>query len=158
GKLQPELTRSQKEWEPSLTASAPIPWGPVRGLVAHYRFDGDLSAQVSISDDGKPNELAVLNGEPQFMPGRVGQALSFDRKRFIQGGDIVGLGYHTFVGLPRVGDDRRTVSYDDPYTLAAWIYPTSGSGPILTKATDAAAPDDIGHALVLKDGKIQYNN
>jgi hypothetical protein len=156
-KLQPELQRSQREWEESLRTSDPIPWGPVRGLVAYYPLDGNLQAQVSVPVDGKPSGLTVQNGESQFVPGRISQAASFDGKRFILGGDITGFDNHIQVGLPtRVGDDRRTVSYDDPVTLAAWINPISSTGAIMTKAKDVVAPDNVGYSLVLKDGKIQY--
>jgi hypothetical protein len=157
-KLQPELTKSQTEWEGSLSSgSTPMAWGPARGLVGHYALDGDLSAAISIPVEGKSNGLTVQSGEPQYVPGRIGQAASFDGKRFILGGDIVGFAYHMSVGLPtRIDDERRTVSYDDPFTVAAWINPSSATGAIVTKAKDVAAPDNVGHALVLKDGKIQY--
>ena len=64
------------------------------------------------------------------MPGQLGQAASFDGKGFVQGSDVAGFGSHI---------DERTVSYDDPYTMAAWIYPTAPTGAIVTKVEDDAA-------------------
>ena len=44
----------------------------------------------------------------------MGQAASFDGKVDIQGGDVAGFG---------------SVGYrDDPFTMAAWIYPTADTG------------------------------
>ena len=89
-KLQPDVAKAQQDWEESLDQTKPLPWGPSRGLVAHYPLDGDLSAQISVSRDGKPSLLTIQDGEARFVPGPVGQAASFDGKRFIQGGDIIG--------------------------------------------------------------------
>ena len=141
-KLQPELVRSQKEWERSLDKSTAVAWSPARGLVAHYQLDGDLGARVSVSPDGKPSPLKFQNGEPIFEQGRIGQAASFDGKSFIQGGDIAGFGSHG--------------AYDDRYSLAAWIYPTEKTGAIVTKVQEVTEPN--GHGLNLYEGKVQYNN
>jgi hypothetical protein len=145
-KLEPELVRAQQAWERSLDRSTPVPWGPTRGLVAHYSFDGELTPQVAVSRDGKRSVLE--DGELTFVPAPIGQAASFDGKRFVQGGDIVGFEEHVY-------DPRSTVAWDDPYTLAAWIYPTAGTGAIVTKVQDVVEPN--GHGLNLKDGKLQYN-
>jgi len=142
-RLNPE--RTQKEWERSLDKSLPIFWGPARGLVAHYALDGDLSARISTTQDGKSSALKIEDGEAHFVPGRLGRAADFDGKRFIQAGDIA--------GFRRGGYGRG--DYDDKYTLAAWIYPTNATGAIITKGPDEAEPD--GHGLNLKDGKLEYD-
>jgi uncharacterized protein DUF1553/uncharacterized protein DUF1549/concanavalin A-like lectin/glucanase superfamily protein/cytochrome c len=140
-KFNPELKRGQQIWEASLDKSQRLYWGPARGLVAHYGLDGDLNAKVEKTVDGKPSPLKPQEGDTSFAPGRVGQAATFDGKRFIQGGDIAGFESHG--------------SYDDKYSIAAWIYPTAGTGAIVSKAQDIDEP--LGHELVLKDGKVQYN-
>ena len=43
-RLDGEIVRAQQAWERSLDRSAALPWGPSRGLVAHYPFDGSLDA------------------------------------------------------------------------------------------------------------------
>ena len=140
-KLNPELQSAQRAWERSLDKTKPLYWGPARGLVAHYTLDGDLNAKVEKTVDGKPSPLKPQEGDMSFAAGRLGPAATFDGKRFIQGGDITGFSSHG--------------TYDDKYSLTAWIYPTNGTGAIISKAQDIDEP--LGHELVLKDGKVQYN-
>jgi len=139
--LEPKLKQVQKAWEVSLDRSKAVYWGPTRGLVAYYPFNGDLNAQVFVSADGKPTPLSLNDGEARFVPGRMSQAASFDGKAYIQGGDVAGFdskGYH-----------------DDPFTIAAWIYPTAATGAIVSKSADV--PEPRGYGLQLKDGKVQFN-
>jgi hypothetical protein len=148
-KLQPEIVKAQKEWEAKLDRSAPIAWGPARGLIAHYPFDGDLSVRISVSQDGNPTTLKFQDGDAGFAPGRIGQAASFDGKRFVLGGDLTGFTSH-------VGDGTRSYSWDDPYTLAAWIYPDAPSGLIITKSKSDNVVDDAGIQLKLIDGRVGF--
>ena len=149
-KLQPDLAKAQKEWEESFDTVTRLPWGPARGLVAHYPLDGDLSAQISVSRDGKPSPLTSEDGAVGFVPGPMGQAASFDGKRFIQGGDVTGFTSH-------IGDGSRSVSYDDPYTLAAWVYSTAPNGAIITRVKGDKVVEDAGVELLLRDGKFLYS-
>ena len=129
--LDADLARAQQAWERSL-AGAPIHWQPSMGLVAHYPLDGTLSAPIAVMKDGKQApEAKVQNGEARFAPGRIGQAASFDGKSFIQGTDLKGFTLHG--------------SYEDPYTMAAWIYSTAPTGAIVTKVPDSTEPS--GHGL-----------
>jgi hypothetical protein len=140
--VQPELARAQKEWEAGLNSAQAIAWAPAHGLVAHYELDGDLTTDVSVFQDGKNVPLEFKNGAAAFGPGVIHQAASFDGKSFIQAGDLAGFGMHG--------------RYDDKYSLAAWIYPTAGTGAIVTKVQDVSEPN--GHGLNLSEGKLQYNN
>ena len=141
-KLEPELARAQKAWEQSLPAQ-PIHWQPSLGLVAHYPLDGNLKAPVVVTRDGKPAaEATAQGGAAQFVAGKVGEAAAFDGKRFIQGTDLKGFELHGY--------------FEDAYSMAAWIYPTAPTGAIVTKGFDVVEPQ--GHALNLKDGKLEYNN
>ena len=45
--------------------------------------------------------------------------------------------------------------YFDKFTLAAWIFPTAGTGAIITRTDDV--PEAMGYGLYLKDGKLQVN-
>jgi len=148
-KMQPAIARAQREWERSLAGSAPITWGgPSRGLVAHYSFDGGVEPQISVSRDGKRS--AAHDGSVAFAPGVMGQAATFDGRRYVRGADVVGFAEHS------IAETKGTFVYDDAYTMAAWIYPTAATGAIVTKVDDA--PQPYGHGLNLKDGKVQYNN
>lgn len=153
--LQTELVQAQREWERSLDRSTPLAWSPAQGLVAHYPFDGDLSAPISVSKDGKPTPLTFQNDieEVRFVPGRLGQAASFDGKGFIQAGDIAGFDSY---GRLAFTEDPPTINYDDAYTIAAWIYPTAPTGAIVTKDEDVFEPE--GHGLHLRDGKVEYDH
>ena len=147
-KLQPEIATAQQEWEAKLDRAKPIAGGMARGLVAHYPLDGNLSFQISVSRDGNPTTLKVQDGDASFASGRIGQAAAFDGKRVIVGGDLTGFTSHV--------DDSRTVSWDDPYTLAAWIYPTAPSGLIITKSRSDSVVDDSGVQLKLVDGRVGF--
>ena len=177
-KLQPELARAQRTWERTLDASQPMAWAPAHGLVAYYPLDGDLTAPVLVppppekkplapeqtpaapAPPAQPSAPASPRTPPpglnavRFVEGRLGQAASFDGSGFIQGGDVTGFASHV---------DERTVSYDDAYSIAAWIHPTAPTGAIVTKVEDDwskiddLAPDPVGHGLSLRDGKVRFN-
>ena len=152
-RLEPDLVKAQQEWEKSLDRTrtvGTVAWGPARGLVAHYPLNGDLSAQVSVSPDGQASALTIQDGDAQFVSGPIGQAASFDGRRFIQGGDVVGFASH-------IGDGTRSVSYDDPYTIAAWVYPTAATGAIVTRVKADNVVENAGVELSLKDGRLLYS-
>src|SRR5262249_37910411 len=130
--MQSEVATAQKSWERAMDRSKPLTSGPARGLVAYYPLDGNVAPQTSllqpnatVSADAAngatpkppgPDAAAKKTTPPSFVAGRVGQAASFDGKSFIECGDIAGFVSHM---------DETTVSYDDAYTLSAWIYTTS---------------------------------
>jgi hypothetical protein len=167
-KLQPDLARAQREWEPSLDKAKPVPWAPSRGLVAYYSFDGDLTPQVAVLQAAKAPARGGVNAPPSarqdqkpsgpapsFVAGQIGQSASFDGKSLVQfGGDIAGFDSYG-AGRGALGENDPTVTYDDGYTMAAWIYPTAPSGAIVTRDEDVFEPN--GHGLNLRDGKIEYD-
>ena len=141
-KLEPQLVQSQHAWEGVLTGQ-PIAWQPSLGLVAHYPLDGSLTPRIAVTRDGKPApDASIQNGGVTFAAGKVGGAASFDGKGFVQGTDLTGFTLHGY--------------YEDAYSMAAWVYPTAPTGAIVTKVFDAVEPQ--GHALNLKDGKLEYDN
>jgi hypothetical protein len=167
-KVQPDFERAQRQWERSLNASQPIGWAPDRGLVAYFSFDGDLAPQVAVLQEAKnPRPAAGYASRapqaekpsappaPELSAGQIGQAASFDGKSFVQfGGDIAGFDSYGS-GRGALGANDPTVTYDDGYTIAAWIYPAAPSGAIVTRDEDAFEPN--GHGLNLRDGKIEYD-
>ena len=166
-KLEPELMRAQREWEKSLEKSRSVQWAPSEALAAYFPLDDSLTAQIlpakgsteskkaykktayEESDTPPPkgskgedresdvSRAPVWKGEAQFGPGRIGQAASFDGRNFVEVGDIVNFGYL------------------DKFTLAAWVYPTEGTGAIITREEDQTEPRGIGVAL--QDGKVEVN-
>jgi hypothetical protein len=161
-KLQPDVARAQREWERSLDKSTPVDWAPARGLVAYYSFDRELAPQIAVVHETvNPRPAAVTTPAdvnapaPNLVTGRIGQAASFDGKTFIQsGGDIAGFDSYG-AGRGALGANDPTVTYDDGYTMAAWIYPTEPNGAIVTRDEDIVEPN--GHGLNLRDRKIEYD-
>ena len=82
--------------------------------------------------------MTLEDGLPRFAPGRVGEAMSFDGKRFINAGDIANF------------------TYAEPFTLAAWIYPTASDGVIVSRAL-AGDQGEQGWGLYLLEGKLEVN-
>ena len=78
------------------------------------------------------------DGVPQFVPGRVGTAASFDGRRFVNAGP------------------SPDVSYDDAFSFAVWIYPEAKDGVILSRA-GRGDQGEVGWGLYLEDGKIRFN-
>jgi len=170
-KLQPALAQAQREWEQSLDKSKPRAWAPARELVAYYSFDSNLTPEVAVlqnakgssspayvrpgTDENAAAAKPVVASPPSFLPGQVGQAASFDGKSFVQfEGDIAGFDSYGS-GRGALGENDPTVTYDDAYTIAAWIYPTAPSGAIATRDEDVFEPN--GHGLNLRDGRIEYD-
>lgn len=161
-KLQPDVARAQQAWERSLKAASPVDWVPSRGLVAYYSFDSDLTPQIAVlreTNDPRPAAATIRSNvnspAPSLAPGRIGQAATFEGKSFIQfGGDIAGFDSYG-AGRGALGANDPTVTYDDGYTMAAWIYPTTPNGAIVTRDEDIVEPN--GHGLNLRDGRIEYD-
>ena len=174
-KRQPDVARAQREWERSLDRSTAVGWAPARGLVAYYSFDSDLAPQIAVLHEPKnarpaayaPSGDVNASGSvpqdqrpaappaPASVPGRIGQAAGFDGKNFIQfGGDIAGFDSYG-AGRGALGANDPTVTYDDGYTMAAWIYPVEPNGAIVTRDEDIFEPN--GHGLNLRDGRIEYD-
>jgi hypothetical protein len=124
--LQADAARTQRAWETTL-GTDPVHWSIRDDLVLHYSLDGALEA------------AKFEDGAAEFAPGRVGDSATFDGKRFILGGDVGGLDF----------------GFQSRFTLAAWIYPTSGTGAIITRTKDVE--EESGYGLYLKDGKLQAN-
>jgi hypothetical protein len=109
--------------------------GPAGGAAG---TGGAAGAQAQPAATGP---LTAQNGEAQFKAGRVGQAATFDGKRFVQGEDIIGFGSFGY--------------YDDKYSMTAWINPAAATGAIITRNADVFEP--TGHGLNLFEGHVQYN-
>jgi hypothetical protein len=157
-KLQPDVAQAQREWERSLDRSASVDWAPSRGLVAYYSFDQGLAPEIAVLHQGKNSRLQLpeVNAPgPSLTSGRIGQAASFDGRGFVQfPGDVAGFDSYG-AGRGALGANDPTVTYDDGYTLAAWIYPTTADGAIVTRDEDIYEPN--GHGLNLREGRIEYD-
>ncbi len=123
--MKDRIHHAQSAWEKSLAGKPSIHWSPERGLLANFSLDTD---NPKLTWDPKG---------PEFVPGKIQHAAAFD-------------------GLRVAGaDDIANFDFYDKFTLAAWIFPTSGTGAILTRTEDV--PEAMGYGLYLKDGKLQVN-
>ena len=154
--VRAESTKAQRAWESTLDGSRATDWSIPADLIAHFPLNGDLSAELKPkvvsspqpqygSDPApltppaatKPVSAQFEDGPPQFADGRLGQAATLDGKRFIAAGDVGAFGFQS------------------KFTLAAWIYPTAGTGAIITRTRDVE--EETGYGLYLKEGKLQGN-
>ena len=133
--LEAEIEKTQAVWEKSAAKSQFLDWSLHDGMIAHYALDGNVFGETP-GLGRVPTRL--VDGLPDFVKGKVGQAASFDGKRFLDAGDVA------------------PFSFTEKFTLAAWIYPTSPDGAIITR-TKASTTEIKGYGLYLKDGKIQLN-
>ena len=132
-KLRPALNASESAWLKSIANAPAMQWAPSRGLVAHYALDGNLGGEPA--PNGKPLPESKWEGSGQFSNGLMGQAASFDGKSHIVLGDV--------------GD----FDYMNKFTLSAWIFPTAGTGAIVSRFQ--GEPQGKGYTLQLKDSKVE---
>ena len=132
--LDAEAATAMAAWETSLASAGRVDWSLRDGLLAYHAFDGDLSGTQTTAD-----LPAVLeDGQPRFVPGRLGSAASFDGERFVNAG-----------GSPDLG-------YDDAFSLAAWIHPTAPTGVIVSRA-GGGDQGEVGWGLYLENGKVRLS-
>jgi hypothetical protein len=117
------VAAAQAEWEKTLHVTAPVDWVPEEGLVAHFALDGEAAGQFR-------------DGTPAYANGRLGQAASFDGRRYLDAGDVGNFGFY------------------DKFSCAAWVYPDDG-GTILSRMTDLPQAD--GYSVGLRDGRVQVH-
>ena len=132
--LESELVAAQEVWEASLLGSARVDWLLRDRLVVHHPLDGDI-AGLRVGKRVRPK---LEDGQPHFVPGRLGEAAAFDGKRFINAGDVANF------------------DYTDKFTLAAWIYPQAPDGVIVSRATEGEE-GETGYGLYLNGGRVQIN-
>jgi hypothetical protein len=131
-KLAPELTAAQAAWEKAPDVVGPVDWTVTDGLVHRFNLDGD-----ALDAAGKAKPPEAIDGAATFVPGKLGQALACDGKRFFAAADAGKLGYY------------------DRFTLAAWVQPQGDKGVILSRMMDEATRD--GYYLQLDKGHLQVN-
>jgi len=165
--LETEAAAAQEIWEDALgmSTSLEIDWMLRDRLLVHHPLDSDISdvqarAERAVPSDareaalqrerrsgayGSDVEFAVTvnatleGGIPHFVAGQVGvAAASFDGQRFINAGP------------------RPTFNYESEFSLAAWIYPTTETGVILSRAGESNEGDN-GWGLYLEEGKVMLN-
>ena len=155
--LLPDRVTARNAWEDSLDTAGRVDWVLRDKLLVHYPLDGDIAGVLTgdpirvspsvtsglrvrpASPESVMAPVATLeDGQPRFVPGLVGEALSFDGQRFVNGGDIANF------------------TYNDPFSVGAWIYPTAADGVIVSRAL-AGDQGEQGWGVYLVNGKVQVN-
>ena len=123
--MQPQLRAAQRTWERSAAPAALRDWIPEEGLV----FRSGRETTKAAGCDGSASECAWPAGEA---------AQHFDGKHYLEG-------------------DGKIADFDymQPFTMAAWIQPESGSGAIVSHVEDYF--EGMGHAVLLVDGRIRVH-
>jgi hypothetical protein len=140
--LAAEAERAQRQWEQQPGNAQSIDWSIRDGLIAHYRLDGDLAGELSGAEAEKKIEPQTRQGDLAFTEGKLGRALRFDGDAYVEAGDVA------------------SFDADDKFTLAAWVYPKTADGAILSRTLDENDGEGYGYegyGIYLKDGKVQVN-
>ena len=155
--LEDGAAEAQRAWEATLADAGRVDWVLRDKLLVHYPLDGDFTGvytsepvyvspnvTAGLRGDSEPQlvefpvNVRLVDGSPRFVPGRVGEAHGFDGQRFIDAGDIANF------------------TYDDPFTLSAWVHSTAPDGVIVSRAL-ADDQGERGWGLYLIDGKVRIN-
>ena len=130
--LQPDFLRSQQtRWESSADLKALDDWSVTSGLVAQFDFDGQLQNQLPDSPAARFQGQSV-----SLVPHRDGHALQLADGGHVNAGDVANFGYF------------------DPFTITAWVHPTS-DGTLISRMT--MKPQGAGYYLHLEEGRLQLN-
>ena len=155
--LQDKVRQKQSAWEDWASSSEMSDWSIREGLLLHFPLDGDLEERAGIygvappqpyGEDSDPEEVGgleakrpvvvdMLEGMLPFVPGSIGQAGRFDGRGFVNAGKVV------------------PFDYLDPFSLGAWIYPTSTDGAIVSAVQDQV--QGSGHGLYLRSGRLRVH-
>src|SRR2546423_6208855 len=105
-RLEPEIAKLQRIWEKSLAQASGVDWTSDRDLAVHLPLNGDLHGEFH-HDPPKSEKYTYLmengpasaqtataspttiepewkDGTPQYAPGFIDQAATFDGKRYVQ--------------------------------------------------------------------------
>lgn len=149
---QPEIDAALAAWEPEARKLPATAGGREEQLVVHAAFDspsqpltvsqrftsGSIKSGDTPLSETKTLPEKFVGGDPEFVPGPIGQALRADGQRFYQAGNVAGFGFY------------------NPFTAACWIQPQDlRGGTILSKMTDSSEAD--GWYFTLNQGKLQVH-
>ena len=151
-KLQPDLARAQQDWERSLDTSSrwygrrPADWLPtIRSTATRTQVAVLQEPRVRVSASA-PRGGAVTRRLPRVRTttgapapalrpaGSARRRASTARASFNSA--AISPGSTATARKRRARWSDPTVTYDDAYTIAAWIYPTAATGAIVTRDED----------------------
>ncbi|MBI3667021.1 MAG: DUF1553 domain-containing protein [Acidobacteria bacterium] len=134
--LQPKLARAQAAWERRMRKARHLDWSVSDGLILYYPLDGLPEEKIGGCEEVEGGQ----SGGDCRLPveaGRIGRARRFDGQRFVEAGDVANF------------------NFQDAFTLAAWISPSSPNGAIVSRTEDYFEGE--GYGLYLIDGKVRLH-
>ena len=119
----------QEVWEQGLQGKLAV--APLKGLLAHYDFDGSLS-----DSSGRYQHGRTVKGDPTFGAGMVSRAVNLDSQTELRFGNV--------------GAFER----DQPFTLAVWLRPSLSKPDtiVLQKISDESARR--GYELLIENTRL----
>jgi hypothetical protein len=121
--LGPRLEKEQERWEKSLSHDATLGEVAEPGLLDRFHCDGSAE------------KVRFTDGEPRFVPGKVGRAAIFDGAGCFDAGNVGDFGFY------------------DRFSLSAWVYPRDGQGgTVVSRMKDESQGE--GYAVVVQRGRV----
>ena len=133
--LEPQIMQAQVQWERSMTGDLPDEYTVTRDLERRIRFDDE----DELSEHSGSEKLVVSGGDPEFCDGKLGRALVFDGRRYVD-----------------TDKDAGHFSDDDKFSLSVWVRPKRKDGGILSHLELADDPRSKGYNLLLSDGRLRF--
>ncbi|MEO6435044.1 MAG: DUF1553 domain-containing protein, partial [Tepidisphaeraceae bacterium] len=129
--MQPAIDAAQTKWERTFAGESQSA-SLRQGLIAHYPLDGSPFDAVAPCRGGD-----FRDGEAKFAPGMLKHSADFDGKTLIDLGDV--------------GRFEKT----DPFTLAAWVFPTDATNAAFIARMDEKNKER-GYNLYWQNGLIHF--
>lgn len=124
-----EVDQAQLAWEATVTADTQFPPATMLGQLATFSFESSPTESPT---------WKTVNGEPEFVSGKVARGIALDGKQHVEAGNVGDFGYF------------------DKFSVALWVKPgTTTSGTIISKMTDEEQGE--GWYLQFRAGYVQVN-
>lgn len=133
--LKGKLTAEIQAWETKQQKEQLADWTISRGLVAHYRLDGDLRNSAVKADPDVV--IPAADSSAEFVAGVVNEAADFRKGAAAEVGNVADFGYF------------------DSFSIAAWVRPAAATGTIVSRMKPVEQGN--GYAIHLQDGRVQVN-
>ena len=130
--LSDPLDSALATWESNVDRKNSTDWTVTKGLVGHFRLDGNVANDIAGSHQARFERPGGA-----FIQGPINQAAQFNGECHIDAGDFADF------------------SYFDRFSLSAWIFPTKDTGTIISRMTPEAQSD--GYYVHLQDGQLEVN-
>ncbi len=127
--------------------------GPEENAAAKDSKDDSKETKETKQEEPAETPVGFQNGEPQYAPSPLGQAVKFDGKLVFDAGNVASFDYRD-----------RLHDFKDRFAISAWFYPESeNAGAIVTRMNDGVTdeenglPKGRGYGVFFENGKVHFN-